>query len=107
VGVSTSVETAARLSKKAILRPVDTSNPNANAALMEQLLEEGLNEVGIGPQGLTGDNTVMGVNIESSARHPSTIGVAVSTGCWAHRRGTIKFNSDLSYEIISHEDVTL
>jgi L(+)-tartrate dehydratase alpha subunit len=107
VGVSTSAETAARLSKKAILRPVDSKNPNANAALMEQLLEEGINELGIGPQGLTGDNTVMGVNIESSARHPSTIGVGVSTGCWAHRRGKIKINKDLTYEILSHEGVKL
>jgi L(+)-tartrate dehydratase alpha subunit len=107
VGVSTSVETAARLSKRAILRPVNSKNANANAARMEQLLEEGLNEIGIGPQGLTGNNSVMGVNIESSARHPSTIGVAVSTGCWAHRRGRIRINPDMSYEILSHEGVVL
>lgn len=107
VGVSTSAETAARLSKKAILRPVDSRHPNANAARMEELLEEGLNEVGLGPQGLTGNASVMGVNIESSARHPSTIGVAVSTGCWAHRRGRIRINADLSYEILSHEGVVL
>lgn len=107
VGVSTSVETAARLSKKAILRPVHSKNTNPNAALMEELLEEGLNELGIGPQGLTGDRTVMGVNIENSARHPSTIGVAVSTGCWAHRRGQIRLNADGSYEILSHEGVSL
>ena len=49
----------------------------------------------------------MGVNIESSARHPSTIGVAVNTGCWAHRRGKIRINADMSYEIISHEGVVL
>ena len=79
VGVSTSAETAARLSKKAILRTVGSRHPNDNAALMEELLTEGLNELGLGPQGLTGNNSVMGVNIESSARHPSTIGVAVST----------------------------
>ena len=107
VGVSTSVETAARLSKLAILRPVDSKSSNANAALMEELLEQGLNEIGIGPQGLTGNNSVMGVNIESSARHPSTIGVAVNTGCWAHRRGKIKINADMSYDIISHEGVVL
>ncbi|MCB1930672.1 MAG: L(+)-tartrate dehydratase subunit alpha [Rhodocyclaceae bacterium] len=107
VGVSTSVETAARLSKRAILREVGSHNPNENAAKMETLLEEGLNEVGIGPQGLTGANSVMGVNIESSARHPSTIGVAVSTGCWAHRRGKIRINADLSYEIISHKGAAL
>lgn len=107
VGVSTSVETAARLSKKAILRPVDSVHPNADAAKMETLLEEGLNKVGLGPQGLGGKATVMGVNIESSARHPSTIGVAVSTGCWAHRRGAIRFSADLSYEILSHEGAVL
>lgn len=103
VGVSTSAETAARLSKKAILRPVTARNPNEKAALMEDLLTDGLNELGLGPQGLTGNNSVMGVNIESSARHPSTIGVAVSTGCWAHRRGRIKINADLTHEVLSHE----
>ena len=107
VGVSTSAETAARLSKKAILRPVDSRHPNDNAALMEQLLTDGLNELGLGPQGLTGNNSVMGVNIESSARHPSTIGVAVSTGCWAHRRGRIRINADMSYEVISDQGFKL
>ncbi|EPG37193.1 L(+)-tartrate dehydratase alpha subunit [Acinetobacter baumannii NIPH 410] len=38
VGVSTSVETAARLSKLAIMRPVDSTSDNPRAALMEQLL---------------------------------------------------------------------
>ena len=107
VGVSTAVETAARLSKLALMRPLGSSNANENAARMENLLEEGLNEIGIGPQGLTGNSSVMGVHIESSARHPSTIGVAVSTGCWAHRRGKIRINSDLSYEIISHKGAVL
>ena len=95
------------LSKKAILRPVNSRHPNDNAALMEELLAEGLNELGLGPQGLTGNNSVMGVNIESPARHPSTIGVAVSTGCWAHRRGRIKINADLTFEVISHEGFKL
>jgi hypothetical protein len=36
-----------------------------------------------------------------------TIGVAVNTGCWAHRRGKIKINPDMSYEILSHEGVVL
>ncbi|WP_319244096.1 L(+)-tartrate dehydratase subunit alpha [uncultured Propionivibrio sp.] len=107
VGVSTAVETAARLSKKALMRPIGSHHENERAALMEKLLEDGLNEMGIGPQGLTGTDSVMGVNIESSARHPSTIGVAVSTGCWAHRRGRIRINADLSYQIISHEGATL
>jgi L(+)-tartrate dehydratase alpha subunit len=107
VGVSTAVETAARLSKKALMRPIGSHHPDPSAAKMEGLLEEGLNELGIGPQGLTGNASVMGVNIESSARHPSTIGVAVSTGCWAHRRGRIRISPDLTYEIVSHQGVVL
>jgi L(+)-tartrate dehydratase alpha subunit len=107
VGVSTSVETAGVLSKRAILRPIGTHHPNPRAAEMERLLEEGLNEVGIGPQGLSGKSSVLGVHVESSARHPSTIGVGVSVGCWAHRRGTIRINADLSYEIVSHKGAVL
>jgi L(+)-tartrate dehydratase alpha subunit len=107
VGVSTSVETAALLSKKALLRPLGSRHANPKAAEMELLLEKGLNEIGIGPQGLTGNSSVMGVHIESSARHPSTIGVGVSTGCWSHRRGTIRINEDMSYEILSHRGATL
>ncbi|GFK93420.1 L(+)-tartrate dehydratase subunit alpha [Fundidesulfovibrio magnetotacticus] len=107
VGVSTSVETAAVLSKKAILRPLGTRSPKPQAAEMELLLEKGLNEVGLGPQGLSGNASVLGVHIESSARHPSTIGVGVSVGCWAHRRGTIRIAPDLSYEILSHKEAAL
>ena len=102
VGIATSVETAAVLSRKAILRPIGTRHPNPIAADLELRLEAGLNQLGIGPQGLMGNSSVMGVQIESAARHPSTIGVAVSTGCWAHRRGTLLVHQDLSFESISH-----
>ncbi len=107
VGIGGSVEVAAELSKKAILRPIGTRHPDARGAEMEKLLEKGLNDVGLGPQGLSGNNSVMGVHIESAARHPSTIGVGVSVGCWAHRRGTIRINEDMSYEILSHRGAKL
>jgi len=107
VGVATSVETAAILSKKALMRPIGSHNPNERAASMEKLLEDGINSIGLGPQGLSGKKSVMGVHIENSARHPSTIGVAVNTGCWSHRRGHIIFDRNLNYEITSHTGVSL
>lgn len=107
VGVATSVETAALLSKKALMRPIGSHNENERAAKMEQLLEEGINKIGLGPQGMSGNKSVMGVHIENSARHPSTIGVAVSTGCWSHRRGHIVFDHELNYTITSHSGVEL
>lgn len=107
VGIGTSVETAALLSKKALMRPLGTHNPNKRAATMEKLLEDGINKIGLGPQGLTGKNSVLGVHIENTARHPSVIGVAVNVGCWSHRRGHIVFDRELNYLIDSHMGVEL
>lgn len=102
VGVATSVETAALLSKKALMRPLGTHNPNARAAKMERLLEDGINAIGLGPQGMGGSASVMGVHIENTARHPSAIGVAVNVGCWSHRRGHIVFDRDLNVTCDTH-----
>ena len=102
VGVGTSVETAALNSKKALMRPIGSHNDNANAAKMEKLLEDGINAIGLGPQGMGGKYSVMGVNIENTARHPSAIGVAVNVGCWSHRRGHIVVNPDLRVTCDTH-----
>lgn len=107
IGIGGSIDVAATLSKKALFRSVGSRNPDPDGSQMEELIEKGLNELGIGPQGLTGKHSVMGVHIEKAARHPSTISVAVSVGCWAHRRGTIHINSDMSYEILSHKEAIL
>lgn len=107
VGVATSVETAALLSKKALMRPIGLRSENERAAKMELLLEEGINKIGLGPQGVSGNNSVMGVHIENTARHPSTIGVAINTGCWSHRRGHIVFDANLDYTITSHKEANL
>lgn len=107
VGVATSVETAALLSKKALMRPIGSQSENERAAQMEKLLEDGINKIGLGPQGMSGENSVMGVHIENTARHPSAIGVAVNVGCWSHRRGHIIFDKDMNYTITSHTGVKI
>ena len=89
------------------MRPIGSHNPNARAAEMEKLLEDGINSIGLGPQGMSGCASVMGVHIENTARHPSTIGVAVNVGCWSHRRGLVRFDRDLNATVISHKGVTL
>ena len=107
VGIGTSIDAAALLSKKALMRPIGSHNDNARAAKMEQLLEDGINAIGLGPQGMGGKYSVLGVNIENTARHPSVIGVAVNVGCWSHRRGHIIFDKDLNYTITTHSGVEL
>lgn len=107
IGIGTSIDSAAYMSKRALMRPVGSHNTNPRAAQLESDLVSAIDSIGLGPQGLSGSKSVMGVNIENSARHPSVISVAVNVGCWSHRRGTIRINSDLSYEMITHRGETL
>jgi L(+)-tartrate dehydratase alpha subunit len=89
------------------MRPIGTQNANTRAASMEKLLESGINSIGLGPQGISGASSVLGVHIENTARHPSTIGVAVNIGCWSHRRGHIVFDKDLKPAIKSHKGAAI
>lgn len=107
VGIGTCSNSAALLSKKAMLRPVGTHNAHPKAAEMEKTIEEGLNAIGLGPQGISGKKSVMAVNIEGMAHHPSVLGVGVTVGCWANRHGVIRFDENLKYEVVSHKGVTL
>lgn len=107
IGIGSSIDAAAYMSKRALMRPVGSHNTNPKAAELENEMVAAIDSIGIGPQGLTGTKSVMGVNIENSARHPSVISVAVNVGCWSHRRGTIIINSDLSYEMVTHRGVEL
>jgi L(+)-tartrate dehydratase alpha subunit len=107
IGIGTSIDSAAFMAKKALMRPVGSHNANSKAATLEDELVAAIDSIGLGPQGLTGTKSVMGVNIENSARHPSVISCAVNVGCWSHRRGTITFNSDLSYQSSTHKGVAL
>jgi len=107
VGIGTCSNSAALLSKKAMLRPVGSVHPHPKAAEMEKKIEEGLNAIGLGPQGISGKNSVMAVHVEGMAHHPSVLGVGVTVGCWANRHGVIHFDEHMNYEIISHKGVRL
>ena len=107
VGIGSSIDSAAYLSKRALMRPIGQSNANPKAAQLETELAAAIDSIGLGPQGLCGTRSVMGVHIENAARHPSVISVAVNVGCWSHRRGTIRILPDLSYEMITHKEAVL
>lgn len=104
VGIGTSIDSAAYMSKAALMRPLGSHNSNEKAAQLETDLTNAIDSIGLGPQGLRGTKSVMGVHIENSARHPSVISVAVNVGCWSHRRGTIVIDSELNYESLTHKE---
>lgn len=107
VGIAGTIDMAAKLSKLALLRPIGSSNPSAKAHELEIKLENGLNHLGLGPGGIGGRSSVMGVHIEQAGRHPATLAVAVSAGCWAHRRAQIIISPNLEYQLITHKELSL
>ena len=107
IGLGHNVENAALLSKKACLRPLGTSHPHPKGAELERRITAGLNGLGMGAQGLRGKAAVMGVHIESSARHTATIACAVNVSCYTHRRAVIRFTNTLDYEVLTHRGAAL
>lgn len=91
VGIGGNMEKAALLAKEALLRPLDQGNPRPDLAALEDELLAMINATGIGPQGLGGDTTALGVNIEVYPTHIASLPVAVSLGCHSTRRVRIEF----------------
>ncbi len=104
VGIGTCADSAALLSKKALIRPVGTVNPEENAAKLEKELFDKLSHIGFGPNGLGGSESVLGVNVETSCHHPATLAMGVSFGCWASRHGGIIFDNELNAKSVSHKN---
>lgn len=102
VGVGGGADISLELAKLALLRPINVRSEDALVAKLEEELLNELNSLKIGPMGLGGDTTVLGVNIEWAHRHPATLPVGIVTQCWAARRATLRVTSDLKVQIISH-----
>ena len=85
VGVGGTMERAAYLSKKALLRPLNEQNPNPEHAALEAELLEEINKLGIGPAGFGGTTTALGVHILTNATHIAGLPVSVNIGCHATR----------------------
>ena len=86
VGVGGTFETAALLAKKAVLRPINVRHPRPDLCRLEGDLLARVNDLGIGPQGLGGRVTALGVNIEVHPTHIAGLPVAVNLGCHSTRR---------------------
>jgi fumarate hydratase subunit alpha len=94
---------AITLAKKALLRPIDQHNSNPELANLEKELLEAVNQTGIGPMGLGGKFTVLGVNVDYAARHPASYPAAVAFNCWAARRASARIDQDGNVEYLTHK----
>ena len=85
VGIGGTFEKAAELAKRATMRRIDTSNPDKRYAELEKELLEEVNKMNIGPAGLGGKTTALGLNIETYPTHIAGMPVAVNICCHASR----------------------
>jgi len=92
-----------KLAKAALLRPLNEPNPNPDLDKLEKELYDAANSTGIGPMGLGGKFTVLGVKIDYAHRHPASYPVAVAFQCWAARRSTARIHPDGTVEYLTHK----
>ena len=85
VGIGGTMEKAAYLSKKALLRKAGAPNPDPDLAALEQELLASVNKTGIGPQGLGGRTTALAVSVETFPTHLAALPVAVNIQCHVAR----------------------
>ena len=89
VGIGGTLEKATLLAKKALMRPVDSENENPFYRELEQELLEKINALGIGPSGLGGKTTALGVNVLTYPTHIAGLPVAVNMSCHVTRHKTV------------------
>ncbi len=80
------------VAKQQLLRTLTDVSPNETLARLEaQLLDEG-NRLGIGPMGLGGKTTLLGVKVAARTRLPASYFVTIAYCCWACRRQVAVLN---------------
>jgi fumarate hydratase subunit alpha len=85
LGIGGTFDHAAYLSKKALLRPIESNNQKKHFRKLEKDVLKAVNSTGLGPMGLGGNTTALGVNIEEFSTHIAGLPVAVSVSCHATR----------------------
>ena len=88
VGIGGTFDRCALLAKKALMRPLGSSNKDPFYADLEKELLLKINSLGIGPQGLGGRTTAIGLNIETFPTHIAGMPCAVNINCHVTRHKT-------------------
>lgn len=88
VGIGGTFDKAALLAKKALMRPIDSFNPDPYYAELEREMLEKINCLGIGPQGFGGKTTAIGLNIETMPTHIAGMPCAININCHVTRHKT-------------------
>jgi fumarate hydratase subunit alpha len=89
VGLGGTIEQAALLSKRALLRDMSAPNADPFYADMETRVLAKINRLGIGPQGFGGRFTAVKVNIETYPTHIAGLPCVVNMSCHVTRHASL------------------
>ena len=90
IGIGGTSDRCVEMAKEALLPPLDEENPDPALRKLEEDLFVALNGSGLGPMGLGGATTVLGVKVRKCSCHTASLPVAVNIGCWATRRASAR-----------------
>ena len=85
--------TGYEVAKEQLLRRLDDRSSDPRLAKLEARILKEANSLGIGPMGLGGRTTLLGVKIAARTRVPASFFVTVAYMCWACRRRTLPADS--------------
>ena len=85
VGIGGTFEKCALLAKKALTRDINSHNSIEYVKELEIELLEEINKLDIGPAGLGGQTTALGINIETYPTHIAGLPVAINMCCHVNR----------------------
>mgnify|MGYP002075387124 CR=1 FL=1 len=85
VGIGGTFEKCALLAKKALTRELNSSSEIPYVKELEEEMLQKINDLGIGPGGLGGKVTALGVNIETYPTHIAGLPVAINICCHVNR----------------------
>lgn len=88
VGIGGTFEKCALMAKKALTRDLNIHSDITWVRELEEELLERINRLGIGPAGLGGTVTALGVSVETYATHIAGLPVAVNICCHVNRHVT-------------------
>ena len=85
--------TGYEVAKEQLLRSLDDKAEDKSLSALESKILAEANSLGIGPMGLGGKTTLLGLKIAARPRVPASFFVTIAYMCWALRRRTIELSA--------------
>ncbi|NWF55489.1 MAG: fumarate hydratase [Syntrophaceae bacterium] len=94
------------LARRAIYRePLNSRHEDPQVAALEEKLFRAVNNLGIGPLGVGGKTTCLGLHMEIAGCHSAVFPIAVSFYCWSARFSRARIYPDGRVQFVTHPEL--